>query len=96
MRTLVVLATCSPLLVVASSGCELMVQLDRSAVDAGEAGCNICSDGNFGEGSAEDDDAAGDTGGDATKDGAASTDASSDATASDGAETSASDAPAGG
>jgi hypothetical protein len=29
----------------AGVGCELFVQLDRSAVDAGEAGCPTCSDG---------------------------------------------------
>lgn len=34
----------------ALTGCELMVQLDRSAVDAGEAGCNLCSDASFADG----------------------------------------------
>jgi hypothetical protein len=29
---------------VAVTACELLVQLDRSAVDAGEAGCSICAD----------------------------------------------------
>ena len=28
----------------AATGCELLVTLDRSAVDAGEAGCPICAD----------------------------------------------------
>lgn len=33
------------MLAAASVGCELLVQLDRSAVDAGgDAGCPICSD----------------------------------------------------
>jgi hypothetical protein len=95
---LVAAATCLTLLAVATTGCELMVQLDRSFVDAGEAGCNICSDGNFGEGGAEEGgvmEDGGDAGRDATPD-SASTDAPADATGDASAETSPSDAPAGG
>jgi hypothetical protein len=37
--------TCVGLAVAAQTGCELLVQLDRSAVDAGtDAGCPICSE----------------------------------------------------
>ncbi len=37
-----------------NAGCELVVQLDRSLVDAGEAGCPICSDASQGDASGVD------------------------------------------
>jgi hypothetical protein len=40
----IVFVTCACATGVAVTACELLVQLDRSAVDAGEAGCSICSD----------------------------------------------------
>jgi hypothetical protein len=41
----IVFVTCACATGVAVTACELLVQLDRSAVDAGEGGaCTICSD----------------------------------------------------
>jgi hypothetical protein len=46
-------------------GCELMVQLDRSAVEVADSGCPICSDASD-DGNEED--AGGDAGGDGSPD----------------------------
>ena len=79
----------------AATGCELMVQLDRSFVDAGEAGCNICSDAAFDDVGDGGEEAGIDTGAGARD--SATTDGAADARASDAAiDTSTHDAAGGG
>jgi len=62
----------------AGVGCELMVQLDRSAVEIADAACTICSDV-----TEEDDDASPD--GESTDTGTGATDAGTEASMADAA-----------
>jgi hypothetical protein len=92
-RTCAIVALmCAGALGATSAGCELMVQLDRSAVVVPEAGCNICSDaGEEGGNDSSADALPTDTGADA-----GSTDSGAEGSVKDAiADTSTSDAAAG-